>query len=132
MLRILAPTRTVFAALTGGLLLAFACALLLVPLTSGPASAATLEQKQAAARDRIQQTSKAIEAGRSDLEAAQSEAADAAARESDLTGLLANGEERSANSYILSKFSMPLPARVGVGDCETELIRIPRVASRLP
>jgi peptidoglycan hydrolase CwlO-like protein len=96
MLRILAPTRTVFAALAGGLLLAFACALLLVPLTSGPASAATLEQKQAAARDRIQQTSKAIEAGRADLESAQSEAADAAARESDLTGLLANGEQRSA------------------------------------
>ncbi len=96
MLRILAPTRTVFAALAGGFALALACALLLASLTSGPASAATLEQKQAAARDRIQQTSEAIESGRANLEAAQSEAADAAARESDLTGLLANGEERSA------------------------------------
>ena len=96
MLRILAPNRTVFAALTGGLLLAFASTLLLVSLTAGPASASTLEQKQAAARDRIQQTSEAIESGRADLEAAQSEAADAAARESDLSGLLSNGERRSA------------------------------------
>lgn len=95
-LRILAPTRTVFAALTGGLALALACALLLVSLNSGAASAATLEQKQAAARDRIQQTSDQIAAGRADLEAAQARADAAAAREANLSGLLANGEARSA------------------------------------
>jgi peptidoglycan hydrolase CwlO-like protein len=96
MLRILAPTRTVFAALTGGFVLAFACATLLLSADTGPAAAATLEQKQAAARDRIEQTSSEIDAGRADLEAAQQKADAAAARESDLSSLLANGEARSS------------------------------------
>ncbi len=67
-------------------------------MTGGPtaASAATLEQRQAAARERIEQTSNAIEANRADLEAARARADEAAARESDLSGLLASGEERSA------------------------------------
>lgn len=60
-------------------------------------SAATLEQKQASARDRIEQTSAAIDADRADLEAAQADAANAAAREADLSGLIANGEQRSAD-----------------------------------
>ena len=93
----MAPTRTVFAALTGGLALVCACAVLLLWLNSGPASAATLEQKQAAARDRIERTSSAIAADRDDLEAAQAKADEAAARESDLSGLLASGEQRSAS-----------------------------------
>ena len=96
MLRILAPTRTVFAAFAGGIALACACAALLLSLNSGPASAATPEQKQAAARERIEQTSSAIEADRDDLESAQAEAADASAREADLNGLISSGEERSA------------------------------------
>jgi len=80
----------------GGFALACACALLLLSLNSDPASAATLEQKQDAARDRIEQTSAAIEAGQADLASAQSEADAAAARESDLSGLLADGEARSS------------------------------------
>lgn len=91
----MAPTRKVFAALAGGFLLASTCALLIASTVAGPASAATLEQKQAAAKDRIEQTSAAIEAGRADLDAAQEKADEAASRESDLSGLLANGEERS-------------------------------------
>lgn len=65
-------------------------------MNSGAASAATLEQKQTAARDRIEQTAAAIEADRADLEAVQAEAEQAASREADLSGLLAGGEERSA------------------------------------
>lgn len=63
---------------------------------SGPASALTLEQKQSAARDRIERESAAIEASRADLEAAQAKAAEAASREADLSGLLASGAEKSA------------------------------------
>lgn len=70
---------------------------MLATLAPGPASAATLEQKQAAARDRIQQTTDAIEADRADLDAAQQRADQASAREADLSGLLANGEQRSAD-----------------------------------
>jgi len=92
----LAPTRTAFSALTGGIALASACVLLLLGGDAGLASAATLEQKQSAARDRIERTSAAIEADRADLESARAEAEEAAARESDLSGLIANGEERSA------------------------------------
>jgi peptidoglycan hydrolase CwlO-like protein len=91
----LAPTRTAFAALAGGLALAFACALSLI-VGSGLASALTLEQKQSAARERIERESAAIEASKADLEAAQAEAEDAAAREAGLSGLLAAGEQRSA------------------------------------
>lgn len=76
--------------------MACACALLLICVSCGPASAATLEQKQAAARDRIERTSSAIETGRAGLELARTQAADAAARESGLSGLLATGEVRSA------------------------------------
>lgn len=107
MLRILAPTRTVFAARKGGFALAGAGAALLIPLlalslSAGPvpASAATLEQKQAAARERIQQTSSAIQAGQADLESAEQEAAAASGREAELSGLLANGEERSADLTV--------------------------------
>lgn len=60
-----------------------------------PASGATLEQKQSAAKDRIQQTTAAIEAGRAGLESARKKADAAAARESGLNGLLINGEQRS-------------------------------------
>jgi peptidoglycan hydrolase CwlO-like protein len=91
----LAPTRTAFAALAGGLALAFACALLLIA-GSGPASALTLEQKQSAARERIENEAAAIDASRSELEAAQAEAEQAAAREAGLSDLLAAGTERSA------------------------------------
>jgi peptidoglycan hydrolase CwlO-like protein len=96
MLRILAPTRTVFAALKGGFALAFGCAILLLSVGTGPAAAATLEQKQSAARDRIQQTSTEIEAGRATLEAARQEADQAASKEAGLSSLLVNGQERSS------------------------------------
>lgn len=65
-------------------------------LAAGFASAATLEERQAAARERIERTSAAIEAGRADLEAARSRAATAAQEESDIAALLATGQERSA------------------------------------
>jgi len=92
----LAPTRTVFPARKGGYALAFACALLLAILVTGPASATTLEQKQSAARDRIEQTSSAIKAGQAGFAAAQDKADAAAAQEADLSGLIADGESRSA------------------------------------
>ena len=96
----MAPTRTVFAALAGGIALACACALLLPALNFGAASAATLEQKQSSAQERIEQTSAAIEASRAELESAQAEADQAASREADLSGLLAGGEERSADLAV--------------------------------
>lgn len=92
---VLAPTRTVFTALTGCVALASACALLLLTGLVGTSPAATLEQKQSAARERIERTSAAIESGRAEIEAAEAEADAAAARESDLSGLIADGEERS-------------------------------------
>ena len=93
---VLAPTRTVLAAFAGGLSLALACALLLLSFDADTASAATLEQKQAAARERIEQSSEAIQAGQADLAAALEKAESAAAEEAGLSGLIANGEERSA------------------------------------
>lgn len=92
----MASTHTAFAARKGGPALALACVLLLIAFADGPAAAATPEQKQDAARSRIESTSKALEAGRADFDAAQAKADQAAARESDLSGLLANGEQRSA------------------------------------
>lgn len=74
-------------------------ALLALALTVGPGSAvaATLEQKQSAARDRIEQTSAAIEAGRADLDAVGQKAAAASGREAEISGQLASGEQRSAD-----------------------------------
>lgn len=65
-------------------------------LFAGPSGAATLEQKQSAARDRIEQTSAAIEAGQADYEAAKAKAAAASSQEAGLESLLADGEARSA------------------------------------
>lgn len=93
---VLAPIRKALAALTGGFALALACAPVPLAPSGGPAAAATLEQKQSAAREKIERTAAAIEAGRERVEAARAEAARAAARESELSGLLANGEERAA------------------------------------
>ncbi len=74
--------------------LGIACALLLAA-GSDHASALTLEQKQSAARERIESQSAAIEANRAELESAQARAAQAASREARLSGLLAAGAERS-------------------------------------
>lgn len=81
-------------------MLALACALLLFCSLPSPAPASTLEQKQAAARDRIEQTSKAIASGRADLESAEQRANEASAREADLSGLIANGQQRSADLEV--------------------------------
>lgn len=92
----MAPTRTVFAA-SCGFALSCACFLLPISLNTATAGAATLEQKQSVARERIEKTAGEIEAGREDFEAAQADAEAAAAEESDLTGLLSDGEARSAD-----------------------------------
>lgn len=118
----MAPTRTVSAALAGGLALACACALLLLSLNSGPASAATLEQKQDAARERIQQTSAEIEAGQAELESVQQKAEAAAAQESGLSSLLASGEARSAE--LSGKLE---DAEVALAQAKKRLIRARRI-----
>lgn len=91
----MASARTVSAVLAGGI--AFICAgLLLLTLLAPTVEAATLEEKQDAARERIERTSAAIESGKARLEAAREEADAAASEEQSLSGLLADGEERSA------------------------------------
>jgi len=63
---------------------------------TGLSAAATREQKQAAARDRIEQISSSLGESRSAFDAASSEAASSAARETEMSGLIATGAERSA------------------------------------
>lgn len=61
------------------------------------ASANTPQQKQSAARERINQTTAEIEAGRAGYDAARQQADAAASEEAGLSSLLATGQERSSD-----------------------------------
>ncbi len=63
---------------------------------AGLAGAATKEQKQAAARDRVERISTALGESRSEADAAQAAADRSAVREADYSGLISDGAERSA------------------------------------
>lgn len=63
---------------------------------AGSAGAATKEQKKTAARDRVERISAALGESRGQADAALAEADRSAAREAELSGLIANGAERSA------------------------------------
>ena len=60
------------------------------------AAVADLEDRSADARDRIEQVSESLNQNRAELDAAEEESAAAAAREAELTSLLAGGAERAA------------------------------------
>jgi len=79
------PTKVALAAV-------FVCA-----VTTGTSVAAVddLERNSNEARDRIEKVSESLGQNRAELESAQEESAAAAARESEIGGLIANGAERS-------------------------------------
>jgi septal ring factor EnvC (AmiA/AmiB activator) len=83
-----------------GAAVALLCALLAAILTvaprAGAAEAGALEAKLASARDEAGSTAAGLRASHEQLAVAEGEAADAAAHEERLSGLLAEGQERAA------------------------------------
>jgi septal ring factor EnvC (AmiA/AmiB activator) len=84
-----------------GVAAALLCALLAAVLTAAPragaADAGALETKLAGARDEAGSIAASLRASHERLAVAEGEAADAAAREERLSGLLAEGQERAAS-----------------------------------
>lgn len=76
-------------------LAAIAVLLACLPVT-GLAGAATKEEKQAAARDRVERISAALGESRGEADAARAEADRSAAREAEYSDLISTGAERSA------------------------------------